>query len=157
MGKCRLLMRRLQQQERWPHPRPSRYETPERSDSPLGKSRHLCDTQRPTLQFLEDIPCRIRYDQLGHPSWVTTRLHAGGAMTCGYKRKEPSYLLAPARLPAIWREDEPGLGAHVNAFYAPVAISYTSTGIKPVVCFFIKMQSKSPTKILEVPNNLNPL
>jgi hypothetical protein len=66
-------------------------------------------------------------------------------MTCGYKRKEPSYLLAP------------GLGAHVNAFYAPVAISYTSTGIKPVVCFFIKMQSKSPTKILEVPNNLNPL
>ena len=78
-------------------------------------------------------------------------------MTCGYKRKEPSYLLAPARLPAIWREDEPGLGAHVNAFYAPVAISYASTGIKPVVGFLIKMQSKSPTKILEVPNNLNPL
>jgi hypothetical protein len=85
-------------------------------------------------------------------------------MTCGYKRKEPSYLLAPARLPAIravvpalWGQAAPGLGAHVNAFYAPVAISYTSTGIKPVVCFFIKMQSKSPTKILEVPNNLNPL
>lgn len=54
-------------------------------------------------------------------------------MTCGYKRRESNYLLAPARLPAIWREDEPGQGGHDNAFHAPVALSYASTGIKPVV------------------------
>ena len=54
-------------------------------------------------------------------------------MTCGYKRRESNYLLAPARLPANWREDEPGQGGHDNAFHAPVALSYASTGIKPVV------------------------
>jgi len=54
-------------------------------------------------------------------------------MTCNYKRREPNYLLAPARLPVSWREDEPGLAGHDNAVYARVALSYASTGIKPVV------------------------
>ena len=43
-------------------------------------------------------------------------------MTCGYKRRDSNYLLVLARLPANWREDEPGQEGHDNAFYAPVAL-----------------------------------
>jgi len=86
---------------------------------------------------------------VGKTSRATTRLHAGGAMTCGYKRRESNYLLAPARLPANWREDEPGQGGHDNAFHAPVALSYASTGIKPVVGSLNKIHSEPPTKIPE--------
>ena len=86
---------------------------------------------------------------MGKTSLATTRLHAGGAMTCGYKRRESKYLLAPARLPAIWREDEPGQGGHDNAFHAPVALSYAPTGIKPVVGSLNKIHSNPPTKIPE--------
>jgi len=42
-------------------------------------------------------------------------------------------LHAPARLPASWREDEPGHAGLDNAVYARVALSYASTGVKPVV------------------------
>jgi len=72
-------------------------------------------------------------------------------MTCGYKRRESNYLLALARLPASWREDEPGQGGHDNAFYAAVALSYASTGIKPVVGSLNKIRSEPPTKTPELP------
>ena len=72
-------------------------------------------------------------------------------MTCGYKRKESIYLLALARLPASWREDEPGQGGNHNALYALVALSYASTGIKPVVGSLNKIHSEPPTIIPEEP------
>ncbi|MFN9626307.1 MAG: hypothetical protein ACK6AT_08600, partial [Planctomycetota bacterium] len=59
-----------------------------------------------------------------------------------------SYLLAPARLPASRREEDPGQGGNDNAFYAPVALSYASTGIKPVVGSLNKYTPSHPQKYL---------
>ena len=63
-------------------------------------------------------------------------------MTYGYKWRDPNYHLAPGGLPASWREDQPGQGGHDNASYAPVAVSYASTGIKPVVGSLNKIHSE---------------
>jgi hypothetical protein len=90
-----------------------------------------------------------QFAKLDQTSWATTRLHAGGAMTCGYKRRESNYFLALAGLPAKWREDRLGQGGHDNASYAPVAVNYASTGIKPVVGSLSKIHSESPTKTPE--------
>ena len=72
-------------------------------------------------------------------------------MTCGYKRRESNGLLAPVGLPACWREDQSGQGGHDNASYAPVAVSYASTGIKPVVGLLNKIHSEPPKKLPEEP------
>jgi hypothetical protein len=62
--------------------------------------------------------------------------------------------LPPLALPPVGGRASGGKEATFKHIYEPVALSYASTGIKPVVGSPNKMNSEPPTIISEAPNFL---
>jgi hypothetical protein len=63
------------------------------------------------LKYLEGSKAIVRGSSgiiVGQPSAATIRLHAGGAMTCGYKGKKLTAPLPPPAVPAVRREQQAG-------------------------------------------------